>query len=502
MKLHVLAALFAALSTAAHAHTQPELKRHANLKRQATTSSSTSSAVSSTSSASTTAATSAVTGSSSSSTGTATGSSVSGSVSTTAAAAANSNVAATILTESATVSGVPALTALTFGMSSGTSFAATTTWATTASPPLSGAPSLPTPFVYTAGVWPTQDKVAPTDSAEVQAWLKELDGWDIPDLEPTTDGTCASDLEFSQDAANRGWWTCGAHTRDTDIINCPDKLTWGVSFDDGPGPYTQKLLNYLDDVDISATFFVVGSRVIERPEILVEEYMKGHEISVHTWAHPHLTTLTNEQIVAELGWTRKAIKEVLGVTPTTMRPPYGDIDDRVRAISLAMGLIPIIWTTAGALGSFDTFDWEVAAGTKTGAECVQEFDNILGNASTIDTGIIVLEHDLYELTVDLAIGYNLETAQNHNPAFTLKPIGECYGIPTTDLYRETNTNTSFPFPNTTVDINGDGTVDSGSNGTSSATSTGSSNGVITINLASIYTTFSLVGLVALASALL
>ncbi len=67
-----------------------------------------------------------------------------------------------------------------------------------------------------------------------------------------------------------------------------------------------------------------------------------------------------------------------------------------------MGLIPIIWTTAGAIGSFDTFgecyavffdmtsshviDWEVAAGTKTGPECVQEFDNILGNASVIDTG--------------------------------------------------------------------------------------------------------------------
>ncbi|KAK0202715.1 carbohydrate esterase family 4 protein [Desarmillaria ectypa] len=496
MKLHALATLFAALSTAAHAHTQPELQR-ANLKRQATSSSSASSStVSSTSSA----ASAAATGLSSSSTGTAVVSSASAAVSTaTAAAAANGNVAATILTESATVSGVPALTAINFGMSSGTSLAATTTWATTASPPISGAPSLPTPFVYTAGVWPTQDRVPPTNSTEVQAWLKELDGWDIPNLEPTTDGTCASDLEFSQDAANRGWWTCGAHTRNTDIINCPDKLTWGVSFDDGPGPYTQKLLNYLEDVDLSATFFVVGSRVIERPAILVEEYMSGHEISVHTWAHPHLTTLTNEQIVAELGWTRKAIKEVIGVTPTTMRPPYGDIDDRVRAISLAMGLTPIIWTTAGAVGSFDTFDWEVAAGTKTGAECVQEFDNILGNASVIDTGIIVLEHDLYELTVDLAIGYNLETAQNHNPAFTLKPIGECYGIPTKDLYRETNTNTSFPFPNTTADINGDGTPDSGA---SSATSTRSSGGALTINVASIYTTFSLVGLVALASTLL
>jgi hypothetical protein len=35
--------------------------------------------------------------------------------------------------------------------------------------------------------------------------------------------------------------------------------------------------------------------------------------------------MTNEQIVAELGWTRKAIQAVLGVTPTTMRPPFGDI---------------------------------------------------------------------------------------------------------------------------------------------------------------------------------
>lgn len=40
-----------------------------------------------------------------------------------------------------------------------------------------------------------------------------------------------------------------------------------------------------------------------------------------------LTAMTNEQIVAELGWTRKAIQSVLGVTPTTMRPPYGDIGE-------------------------------------------------------------------------------------------------------------------------------------------------------------------------------
>lgn len=64
--------------------------------------------------------------------------------------------------------------------------------------------------------------------------------------------------------------------------------------------------------------------------------------------------LTTEQIVAELGYTRKAIKDVLGVTPTLMRPPYGDIDDRVRAISLAMGMVPVIWTRTPSGATFDT----------------------------------------------------------------------------------------------------------------------------------------------------
>lgn len=71
------------------------------------------------------------------------------------------------------------------------------------------------------------------------------------------------------------------------------------------------------------------------------------------------TSLTNEEIVAELGWTKQIIKDVTGVTPNTMRPPYGDIDDRVRYISLQMGLTPIIWTAADG-GTFDTQDWQVS----------------------------------------------------------------------------------------------------------------------------------------------
>jgi peptidoglycan/xylan/chitin deacetylase (PgdA/CDA1 family) len=82
----------------------------------------------------------------------------------------------------------------------------------------------------------------------------------------------------------------------------------------------------LDEQQLSATFFVVGSRGVQFPHTLQEEYMKGHQIAVHTWSHPPLTTLTNDEIIAELGWTKKIIKDVTGVTPNMMRPPFGDIE--------------------------------------------------------------------------------------------------------------------------------------------------------------------------------
>lgn len=111
------------------------------------------------------------------------------------------------------------------------------------------------------------------------------------------------------------WWTCGGCTRATDITYCPSKNDWGASFDDGPSPYTPRLLNLLQSQNIQSTFFIVGSRAVSRPEMVQAEYMLGHQISVHTWAHSSLTTLSNEEIVAELGWTMKIIRDVTGVTP-------------------------------------------------------------------------------------------------------------------------------------------------------------------------------------------
>lgn len=156
-----------------------------------------------------------------------------------------------------------------------------------------------------------------------------------------------------------------------------------------------------------------------------------------------MTTLSNEQIIAELGWTKKIIKDVLGVTPNIMRPPYGDIDDRVRAISVAMGLTPSMWTRVSPTVTFDTGDFNIRDGT-TVQQVLLNWEGILGNVSTLSSGFIVLEHDLFLQTVEIATGYILPDALAHNPAFTIQPIVNCLNMPLSNAYIETNDNTTNP----------------------------------------------------------
>jgi peptidoglycan/xylan/chitin deacetylase (PgdA/CDA1 family) len=82
----------------------------------------------------------------------------------------------------------------------------------------------------------------------------------------------------------------------------------------------------LDEKQLKSTFFVVGSRAIQFPSTLQAEFLGQHQIAVHTWSHRPLTTLTDDEIIAELGWTKKVIKDILGITPNMMRPPFGDIE--------------------------------------------------------------------------------------------------------------------------------------------------------------------------------
>lgn len=337
---------------------------------------------------------------------------------------------------------IPALTEITANAPTQTTQTLFSSVAAPTAGPFSNAPEIPK-FTFVAGTYPELDKAPDPNSDQVKQWLAELDLSKVPDLS-VTNGSCADNPTEAADKS-RCWWTCGQCVRETDITTCPTKYTFGLSFDDGPSPYTPLVLDYLEVEKLKATFFVVGSRVISRPDMLQLEHAAGHQISIHTWSHTALTTQTNAQIVAELGWTRKAIKDVIGVSPNTMRPPYGDIDDRVRAICAAMGITPIIWTGLPDGTNFDTDDWKIFGGTATGQSSVAAFDKILEDASKLDTGFIVLEHDLYQQSVDLAVGYILPSVQNStNPKFNLQSIVECHGQSVAEAYLETASNTTTP----------------------------------------------------------
>lgn len=56
-----------------------------------------------------------------------------------------------------------------------------------------------------------------------------------------------------------------------------------------------------------------------------------------------MTSFTNEEAFAELWYTRKIIKDILGVTPLCWRPPFGDVDDRIRLIAKGLNMTTNVW---------------------------------------------------------------------------------------------------------------------------------------------------------------
>ena len=90
-------------------------------------------------------------------------------------------------------------------------------------------------------------------------------------------------------------------------------------------------------------------------------------------------------------------------------------------------------------------DFDIPGGLVSADQVLNNWQSILGNATVIDTGFIVLEHDLFQQTVEMATGYILPDALAHQPAFKIEPIITCLGRPLEDAYVETNNNASNPI---------------------------------------------------------
>ncbi|SDH50739.1 Peptidoglycan/xylan/chitin deacetylase, PgdA/CDA1 family [Sinosporangium album] len=135
-------------------------------------------------------------------------------------------------------------------------------------------------------------------------------------------------------------------------VNCAKVKCLALTFDDGPGPHTARLLDLLAVHRAKASFYLVGKRVEEDPRLTGRIAREGHEIGNHTYSHPRLTELTDGEILDQWADTQRLIVKATGRRPTTMRPPYGGTDDRVLDLAASAGLAQIMWTGT-------TLDWKL-----------------------------------------------------------------------------------------------------------------------------------------------
>ncbi|MFC4111806.1 polysaccharide deacetylase family protein [Nonomuraea zeae] len=135
-------------------------------------------------------------------------------------------------------------------------------------------------------------------------------------------------------------------------VDCNRVKCLALTFDDGPGPGTPTLLKTLKKEGVKATFFLMGKKVEQLPSIAKQTLEQGHAVGNHTYSHPSLPTLLDNEILDELKTTQELIEQATGQQPEMFRPPYGHTDDRVLGLADQTELSQILWTGT-------TLDWKL-----------------------------------------------------------------------------------------------------------------------------------------------
>lgn len=117
-----------------------------------------------------------------------------------------------------------------------------------------------------------------------------------------------------------------------------------LTFDDGPSARTLRFLPLLAELDVRATFFVLGERLARHRRIgeLIRE--AGHELAVHGWRHDYLLGRSFRRVDAELDRAADLVAEVSGQRPRWFRPPYGVLTGEGALAARRHGMRPVLWT--------------------------------------------------------------------------------------------------------------------------------------------------------------
>jgi peptidoglycan/xylan/chitin deacetylase (PgdA/CDA1 family) len=159
------------------------------------------------------------------------------------------------------------------------------------------------------------------------------------------------------------------------------RALFALTFDDGPSPNTERVLDVFVAHGGRATFFVLGRSIDEAPahaDLLRRAVAAGHEVANHTYSHPHLGELDEEAVRGELVRTADLIEATAGARPRVLRCPYGEDDERVARLAAEDPAL-----TAVIRWSVDPEDW-------ADPEPAVIAERVLGAA---EPGAIVVMHD-------------------------------------------------------------------------------------------------------------
>lgn len=185
-------------------------------------------------------------------------------------------------------------------------------------------------------------------------------------------------------------------------INNSDKLI-ALTFDDGPNYNTNKVLDVLAKYNVKATFFVLGSKVMNNKKILKREYDSGMEIGNHTFNHLLLTKYKENVIKDEIDNTSSVIFEVTGRYPKLLRPSYGAYNNTIKKI----GDMPII------IWDIDTLDWKYHNSKRIASMVINK----------VKDGDIILMHDIYSATAN---SLNIIIPELQNRGYTFVTVPELF----------------------------------------------------------------------------
>ena len=178
----------------------------------------------------------------------------------------------------------------------------------------------------------------------------------------------------------------------------PSRKTIYLTFDDGPGPYTEQLLDILKMYKVKATFFVTAQNP-EYLDLIAREYAEGHTVAVHTYSHDYNYIYSGvEEYVEDFLKMRDIIYEQTGEYTNMFRFPGGSSN---TISSFNPGIMTILTQAMPDMG-YKAFDWNVPSGDAGETrKSDQVYLNVINGIQKLDYDYaVVLQHDIKEYSVN------------------------------------------------------------------------------------------------------